>query len=177
MNLRTALPICAVALTLGGCGFTPLYGEHSVSAGPGVVAEMSRVTIRQLPDRQGMRMRQVLREQLQPRGLAGPALYDLDVALTTRVEEVGVRRDATSSRANFVLSARFYLSEGSQRVYGDQVQSTVSYNILDDQYATVAAQSDAEERAIREAGQEIKTRLAVYFHRHMKSTAVAASKP
>ena len=38
-----------------------------------------------------------------------------------------------------------------QRLVGDRVQAMVSYNILDDQYATVAAQADAEERAIREA--------------------------
>ncbi|MHB1204232.1 MAG: LPS assembly lipoprotein LptE [Rhodospirillaceae bacterium] len=175
MNLRLVLTICSVTLGLGGCGFTPLYGEHSVSAGPGVVAEMSHVAIRQLPDRQGMRLRQVLREELQPHGSDGPSQYDLDVTLTTRVEELGVRKDATSSRANFILSASFYLSEGSQRVFGDRVQSTVSYNILDDQYATVTAQSDAEERAIREAGQEIKTRLAVYFVKRAKAQSTKAA--
>ena len=177
MNMRGLFATCVVAAALGGCGFTPLYGEHSTAAGPGVSAELSHVAIRQLPDRQGMRLRQVLREQLQPRGeisgqAGGTAQYDLDVTLTTRVEELGVRRDATSSRANFILSASFYLSESGQRVYGDRVQSIVSYNILDDQYATVAAQSDAEERAIREAGQSIKTRLAVYFVKRAKAQSV-----
>ncbi len=104
MNLRLVLTICSVTLGLGGCGFTPLYGEHSVSAGPGVVAEMSHVAIRQLPDRQGMRLREVLREELQPHGSDGPSQYDLDVTLTTRVEELGVRKDATSSRANFSVT-------------------------------------------------------------------------
>ena len=85
-----------------------------------------------------------------------------------------MRRDATSSRANFILSASFYLSESGQRIYSDRVQSTVSYNILDDQYATVAAQSDAEERAIREAGQQIKTRLAVYFVKRGKAQSPKA---
>ncbi len=163
----------ALGLSLAGCGFTPLYGENGVAGGPGVVAELAHVSIRQLPDRQGMRLRQVLREQLQPRGQEGAAQYDLDVALTTRVEELGVRKDATASRANFILSASFYLNEGGQRVYGDRVQSTVSYNILDDQYATVTAQADAEERAIREAGQAIKTRLAVYFVKRAKTQAGA----
>lgn len=175
MNMRRRLVMCAVAVALSGCGFAPLYGEHSTAAGPGVSAELSHVAIRQLPDRQGMRLRQVLREQLQPRGVKGGSQYDLDVTLTTRVEELGVRRDATSSRANFILSASFYLSDSGQRVYGDRVQSIVSYNILDDQYATVAAQSDAEERAIREAGQSIKTRLAVYFVKRAKAQSAKDS--
>lgn len=172
MKIR-ALAVLIVSATLAGCGFTPLYGDNSVSGGPGVRAELAHVAIRPLPDRQGMRLRQVLREQLQPRGLEGQAQFDLDIALTTRVEELGVRRDATASRANFILSASFNLNEGGQRVFGDRVQSTVSYNILDDQYATVTAQADAEERAIREAGQAIKTRLAVYFVKRAKTKAGA----
>jgi LPS-assembly lipoprotein len=171
MNLRIVLSICAVAVGLSGCGFRPLYGEHSLGGSPGVTEEMSHISIRPIADRQGMRIRQILREQMQPRGLEGQSIYDLDVTLTSRVEELGVRKDATSSRANFILSANFYLSQGGQHVYGDRVQSTVSYNILDDQYATVAAQSDAEERAIREAGEEIKTRIAVYFVKHAKPPA------
>ena len=174
MTLRTAVAICTLAL-LSGCGFTPLYGEHSLGASPSVVTEMSHIAIRQLPDRTGMRMRQILREELQPRGVDGAPRYDLDVTLTTRVEELGVRRDATSSRANFVLSASFYLSDAGQRVFGDRVQSIVSYNILDDQYATVAAQSDAEERALREVSLEIKTRLAVYFVKRAKTAAAKAA--
>lgn len=174
MNIRAAFAVLAVTGALAGCGFEPLYGEHSLGNGSGVMAEMSHVAIRPLPDRQGMRLRQVLREQLQPRGVEGQAQFDLDIALTTRVEELGVRRDATASRANFILSASFNLNEGGQRVYGDRVQSTVSYNILDDQYATVTAQADAEERAIREAGQAIKTRLAVYFVKRAKAQSAKA---
>ena len=175
MNMPRIFASCIVVFALSGCGFAPLYGEHSVASGPGVAAEFSHVAIRQLPDRQGMRLRQVLREELQPRGIEGQAQYDLDVTLTTRVEELGVRKDATSSRANFILTASFYLNEGGQRVYGDRVQTTVSYNILDDQYATVAAQSDAEERAIREAGESIKTRLAVYFVKRAKAKSTKAA--
>ena len=134
------------------------------------------MTIRPIPDRQGMRMRQVLREELQPHGPSDHPLYDLDITLTTRVEELGVRKDATSSRANFILSASFYLSEGGKRVFGDRVQSTVGYNILDDQYATVSAQGDAQERAIREASNEIKTRLSVYFSKTAKAANAAAAK-
>src|SRR4051812_27534224 len=100
---RAALASVILAVGLSGCGFTPLYGDHGVSAAPGVVTEMSHVSIRPMADRQGQRLRQVLREELQPTGLTSPK-YDLDVSLTSRVEELGIRTDATSSRANFILS-------------------------------------------------------------------------
>jgi LPS-assembly lipoprotein len=165
-----ALAVSLVVLSLSGCGFTPLYGEHGVASAPEVTDALSTVSIRSLPNREGVKLRQVLREELNPRGLT-QAAFDLDVNLATRIDELGIRQDATSSRANMVLIATFSLSEGGQTVFGDRVQSIVSYNILDDQYATVASQADAETRGIRMVGAEIKTRLAVYFHGRARSVA------
>lgn len=177
MSIALAIRIlCAIVLLpLAACGFSPLYGERSVAASPDVVDALRTVIIRPLPDRQGMKLRQVLREQLQPTGLVDRPVYDLEIHLTTRVEEVGVRRDATSSRANLILAVNFFLNEGGNRLYGDSVQAIVSYNILDEQYATVASQGDAENRAIRRVGEEIKTRLAVYFHGRLASKPVTVA--
>ncbi len=169
-----AVAITVVLAAVSGCGFTPLYGERSLSAAPSVNDAMRQVVIRPLPDRQGQKLRQVLREQLQPRGMTDRPLYDLEVQLTTRIEEVGVRRDATSSRANYILIANFFLNEGPNRLVGDRVQAIVSYNILDEQYATVASQADAENRAIRIVGEDIKTRLAVYFHKRAEKPVAQA---
>ena len=163
-----------VALSLGACGFTPLYGDHSIAASPDVVDELANVSIRSLPNREGMKLRQVLRVELQPKGMV-KALYDLDIKLATNVEELGIRNDATSSRANLRLIATFNLNEAGRPVYADQVQSIVSYNILDDQYATVASQADAETRGIKQLGAEIKTRLAVYFHQRARAPAKPAN--
>jgi len=174
-RLTTVASIVAVTVALSGCGFTPLYGKSGLSSSPEVVDAMSTVSIRPLPDRQGQKLRQVLREGLQPTGLTR-VVYDLDVTFGQRIEELGIRPDATSSRANLVMVASFSLYEKGQRVYGDSVQSLVSYNILDDQYATVASQADAEGRGIRQIGEEIKTRLAVYFRNRLKSTNVAAGQ-
>ncbi|MCC6912076.1 MAG: hypothetical protein IT566_00125, partial [Rhodospirillaceae bacterium] len=74
------------------------------------------------------------------------------------------------------LTANFYLNEGPNRLVDDRVQAIVSYNILDEQYATVASQADAENRAIRIVGEDIKTRLAVYFHKRAEKP-VAQAKP
>jgi len=168
--------VAATSLALSGCGFTPLYGESSTAAAPDVVDEMAQVAIHSLPNREGVKLHQVLREGLQPKGTTKIA-YELDVNLATRTEELGIRPDATSSRANLVLLATFRLTEGGAQVYGDRVQSIVSYNILDDQYATVASQADAENRGIKQIGQEIKTSIAVYFHDRLKSAKLAQAKP
>jgi LPS-assembly lipoprotein len=174
---RTAFTVMialAAAGALAGCGFAPLYGERSAGAAPGVGDALTNVVIRPLPDRQGQKLGQVLREQLQPRGVSRAPRYDLEVQLATRIEEIGVRRDATSSRANLIMTATFFLNEGPARLYGDRVQAIASYNILDEQYATVASQAEAENRAIRRVGEEIKTRLAVYFHQRAETPVAQA---
>jgi LPS-assembly lipoprotein len=168
------LALGVVAVSLAACGFTPLYGDHSIASSSEVVEELANVSIRSLPNREGIKLRQVLREELQPKGMA-KAIYDLDIKLATSIEELGIRNDATSSRVNLRLIATFNLNEAGRPVFGDRVQSIVSYNILDDQYATVASQADAENRGIKQLGAEIKTRLAVYFHQRPKTPTVADS--
>jgi LPS-assembly lipoprotein len=135
---------------------------------------MAKVAIRPLPNRQGQKLRQILREGLQPAGLT-QAAYDLEVRFNQRVDELGIRPDATSSRANMVMTASFTLYEKGQQIYGDHVESIVSYNILDDQFATVASQADAENRGLRQIGEEIRTRIGVFFHDHWKNTTTAAA--
>lgn len=163
-----------LVLVLGACGFRPLYGSYGPSASPDVTNALANISIPVIPDRRGQKLRQILREQLQPQGYVQGANYNLEVAMNSRIEELGIRRDATSSRANFILTAQFYLRESGRRIFGDQVQSVVSYNILDDQYATVASQADAEDRAVEQIGQQIKTRLAVFLHDRLDAQDVAA---
>lgn len=175
LKIVRAAAITAVLTAVTGCGFSPLYGKHSVSAAPAVNDALRQVVIRPLPDRQGQKLRQVLREQIQPRGMTDKPVYDLEVQLTTRIEEIGVRLDATSSRANYILTATFFLNEGPTRLVDDRVQAIVSYNILDEQYATVASQADAENRAIRRVGEDITARLAVYFHQRTEKPVAQAA--
>jgi LPS-assembly lipoprotein len=162
----TSFVLCGV-LAISGCGFRPLYGIQGPAASPQVTQALATVSILPLPNRQGMKLSRILNEQLRPRGVSTGTAYNLEVGLTERIDELGIRKDATSSRANYILTAQFYLRESGKRIFGDQVQSIVSYNILDDQYATVASQANAENRAIRQVGEQMKTRLAVYFHNRL----------
>lgn len=171
----TALILCA-ALVIGGCGFRPLYGTSGPASSPHVTQALASVSVLPLPDRRGMKLRQVLGEQLHARRSTSGSAYDLEIALTEHIDELGIRKDATSSRANFILTARFYLREDGQRIFSEQVQSIVSYNILDDQYATVTSQANAEDRAVRQVGEQIKTRLAIYFHDRLNPQNVAADR-
>lgn len=160
-----ALVLVLAALTLAACGFSPMYGSRGVASSETVVAALSQVDVRPIAERRGMVLRQQLNEKLHPGGLRNNR-YDLQVRLASRTQELGVRKDSTTSRANLILTANFVLWDGSRRLMRDRVRSTVSYNILDDQYATIASERDAESRALKQISDEIRVRLAVYFDRN-----------
>lgn len=168
LGRRLALGMMAsggAALWLSGCGFRPLYGRSSASGRAEVMEVLSRIRIGAIPDRQGQRLRQILREKLASGEEGSPIA--LEVVLTRQVQELGVRPDSTTSRANLIFTAGVNVVENGARIYADNVQSIVSYNILDDQYGTVSSQSDAEDRALRQIGDEIKTRLGIFFDRRL----------
>jgi LPS-assembly lipoprotein len=159
-----------ISCALAACGFTPMYATPEYLAASGdaasasVTQELARIDVRPIAERRGMVLRQQLNEKLRPGGGA-PNRYDLQVRLAARTQELGVRKDSTTSRANLILTATFVLWEGDSRLLRDRVRATVSYNILDDQYATIASERDAEARALRQISEEIRTRVAVYFDR------------
>lgn len=160
----------ALCLSLTACGFTPMYGSRGVTSSDSVVASLAQVDIRPIAERRGMVLRQQLTEKLRPSGVSG-SRYDLQVRLAAQTQELGVRKDSTTSRANLILTANYTLWDGTTRLSRDRVRTVVSYNILDDQYATIASERDAESRALRQISDEIRTRLAVYFERASKQQA------
>ena len=173
ISLAARIGLMAVALMLSGCGFRPLYAtnESVAATSPQVSAALTSVLIEPIANKDGVKLRQALRERMQPAGVAKAPRYELSIQLVSHVQELGVRRDATASHANLIYTARFSLTEGGRRIYGDTVQSIVSYNILDDQYATVTAVGNAGERAIKQVGDEIKMRLAIYFEHRQHELA------
>lgn len=163
-DMRFLLILC-LSLSVSACGFTPMYGSRGVATSDTVVAALSQIDVRPIAERRGMVLRQQLDEKLHPGG-ASSNRYDLQVRLAARTQELGVRKDSTTSRANLILTANFVLWDGTTRLMRDRVRATVSYNILDDQYATIASERDAESRALRQVSDEIRTRLAVHFERN-----------
>ena len=167
-GMRFVFPILmafVLSFALSSCGFTPMYGSSGVTTSESVVAQLAQVDIRPIAERRGMVLRQQLNEKLHPGGPRNTR-YDLQVRVAQRTQELGVRKDSTTSRANLILTANYILWDGTKRLARDRVRSTVSYNILDDQYATIASERDAEARALKQISDEIRVRLAVYFDRN-----------
>jgi LPS-assembly lipoprotein len=162
---RTAAVIAVIlGGWLSGCGFKPLYGNAKTSIS---AAELDTIQVAHLRDREGQILHTFLDQGFNPDGRRVKPRFDLRINLTKSIRNLGVRRDATATRANLSVTADFFLMEistGKQRFSGKS-SITVSYNILDDRFATVAAQENALERALRSIADSIKTRVSAHMTR------------
>jgi len=161
--LLAGLGLLLAAGPLAGCGFQPLYGDLG-GYGP-VSQQLAAIDVGVIADREGQLMRTYLIERLNPNGRPVEPSYDLDVVLAETQRDLGVREDDTSTRGNLTIEAEFVLTDlaGDEIVYSDTARTITSYNILDDQFATLIAERDARDRAIRATAEQIRTLLSLHF--------------
>lgn len=167
-SLNAARPAAVLAVLLalasGACGFQPMYGKGADQVS---MAELDSVQIPYLAEREGQLLRNMLMRRFNPDGRRRETRYRLDIVLVKSIINLGVRRDATATRANLSLTANFVLRDTAtgKPLYQGQSVSTVSYNILDERFTTVAAEQDAVERAARAVADNLKLRIGAYFTR------------
>jgi len=161
--LRYILPALAL-FALQACGFQPLYGSRGAVQVP---AELASIGVGPIPDRVGQRLRNLLLDQLTPRGRPQRPRYLLKVTLEESIERLAVRKSAFATRANIRLGGIYVLRDaatGRQLTSGTTL-SVSSYDILNSEMAALSAEENARQRGVRELSHAIRTRLALYFSR------------
>jgi LPS-assembly lipoprotein len=151
-------------LALGGCGFHPLHGR---GAGAVSTSDLDRVRILPLSEREGQLLHNYLSQRFNPDGHHRRIDYLLVVRLTASTSGLGVRRDSTATRNNMVMTADFSLldQKTGKRVFNSLSSVTVSYNILEERFATLASEQDAQRRATLMLADNITQRVSVFFAR------------
>ena len=151
--------MCSAILT--GCGFRPL---HSAKSGASA-ANLAEIRIAPIADRIGQQFHNLLLDKLTPKGLSSAPSYVLHVTLTEARQNLGVRKDTVATRANLTMRASFSLVRigDDALLMNNSAISVNSYNILNEEFATLSAENDARVRAVRELSDTIKTRVAVYL--------------
>jgi LPS-assembly lipoprotein len=161
--LRRALLLAALAPALAGCGFHPLYAERDAALDPALAA----VRVEPIGDRIGQQLELTLRDGFNPTGVGTTPQYSLNVGLSTYRREIGIRKDATASRVQFDVYAAYTLTrlaDGAVLLSATS-RSTSGIDVTNNEYATVVAEQSSRERAVREIGAEIQTRVAVALKR------------
>lgn len=157
---KSAIVLFVGALCLGitACGFRPLYSQD----GGANSQALASVSIAQIKDRSGQKLRNFLLERMAPGASKPQSKYSLVIELNESKGNINTRKDGSSTRANLSITARFILKKvaGGGRAFGGTVLSTNSYNVLTSDFATLSAENDARNRALRSIAEEIRLRVA-----------------
>lgn len=166
-RVGTLVAVALLGAGTGGCGFHPLYARGPAEQATEASRELAAIRVPPIGDRIGQQLRNYLSDRMTPQGRARQARYILEITLDKSVQDLGIRKDATATRANMVVTANFKLSvigdEERPSLVNGVARSVASYNILDAQYATIVAEKDAEVRAVHQLADEMINRLALYF--------------
>lgn len=166
---RRSLLIALGSAPLCGCGFHPLYGGR---AGGEYDPDLAAIKVSPIGERTGQILAMDLREKLNPRGIDTRVLYLLEVHLTVSTNNLGIQRDATTTRGEVDAHADYQLrpaSGPSKIVYVDRSRAVSSFNVLTDGYATMVAADDARDRALKDLAEDMLIKLQLYVKRQREA--------
>jgi LPS-assembly lipoprotein len=155
-----ALSAC---LLVAACGFEPVYGTRL--DGSSTSRELASVAVVQQSTRLGQLIRNELLSTIAPAGQQEAQAYVLEL-LPQAAEEVVIRDfDTGVLRRSFRVEAVFRLTEpgSAGELYSGRTFAQASYDRTGTPFADMRARIEAEERAAKEIGSDIATRLAAYF--------------
>ena len=158
-----------LALALPGCSLQPLYA----GGGSGKVATtLAGVEVAAIQGRSGWLMANALRDRL---GDGGSPRYRLDVRLDDQIIGLGIRRDDSVTRERRILRARYQLVDlaNGAVVLDATAGSDAGIDVVQSEYATIAAETTALERLSLIVADEIVSRLALYARNQPTQSTVA----
>ncbi len=147
-------------LLLAGCGLQPMYA----GGGNGAVARgLSDVAISPIEGQSGWLMRNALADRLGA-GASNPGTrYRLDIRLDDKVEGLGQLANDAITRERRTLRARYQLVDlKSDEVLLDATAgSDAGFDVVNSEYAVIAAEQTALENLTQEVADQIVTRVSV----------------
>ena len=162
MTRRIALALYVAPALLGGCGLQPLYSGGA--SGP-AATPLQRISVGPIQGKAGWLMANALRDRLPASD--EPPLFRLDIRLDDTIAGLGVRADDSVSRERRTLRARYQLvdlNDGSV-VLDATAGSDAGIDVVQSEYATIAAENTAMERLSEMVADKIVNRLALYTRR------------
>lgn len=161
---KSVLMAGMLVLGLAGCGFEPMYAKRGAQTSA-VADELAGIRVAGIEDRQGQILRNALVSRLNPLGEPARQTHTLDVHLDSSQENMAERSDGKASLGRMMINATFRLTsvDGKSSSYSGTSRSIVSYRLLGPTYGSTAVERDAENRALVDLAEDIRSQVATYF--------------
>ena len=148
----------------GDSGFRPMYASSAVG-GSDVNEKLAQLEIAPVPGRVGQRLRNELIYQSTGGGLAAQPVYRLEIIIRESITPTLVQIDGNSSGSVYNLNTSFRLVRLADRsvALSGESNGRVAFQRFDSVFANVRARQEAENRAAKTIGDELKSRVAAYL--------------
>jgi len=153
----------AACLLLAACGFQPMYGARN--DGSSANQELASVAVAEQKTRLGQLVRNEILSAIAPVGQVAATKYVLEILPRPEDEVVIQAFDTDVLRRSLRVEAAFRLTEigSGAELYAGRTFSQASYDRTGTPFSNLQARTSAEERAAKEVGADIATRLAAFF--------------
>ncbi|MFW6027706.1 MAG: hypothetical protein ACOC91_02750 [bacterium] len=164
-NPVLACGVLISALMLSACGFRPLYGQ--TDDGGGLGDRLAAVEVEEVRGPNDREFKTALDMQMYPAGRPADAQTQYLLQVQLKADRVGlaIQPDASITRYDYNLAGQYRLLDVSsgKAVHQGVATAKTAWNVVDSQFATLAARRDAEDRAIRSLSEEIRMRVALFL--------------
>ena len=142
------------------CGFEPIYSSHNKNN-----EELLHISVKNIKDRSGQILKNDLSKKLNPQNKKTITKYYLFVDLVENIEEIGIRKDMSATRANLRINAKYRLQtvKNGEIILKSSIEALSSYDIVESIYATIIAEKDARNKGLKIINDSIINELAIYF--------------
>ncbi|HVE21923.1 MAG TPA: hypothetical protein VNC39_08100 [Acidocella sp.] len=157
-------------LPLGGCGFTPLYGQSGDST---VAAKLDTIQVQNIPERTGQMLRLALETQLHADGAPTEQIYSLAVSYGLGAANVAEQQDSSYTRERFSGTAHWALTPvgapGRPLAQGT-VTTQDALNVINEQYFALQLETTTvQQQVANQLAAQITAQVAAYFKTHPNS--------
>lgn len=151
-----------LATAVAACGFEPMYAPRGET---NPLDELAAIRIEPARNRIEQLLRNDLLERLTPFGEPANPRYRLAFDVRQSSDALAIQPDTTITRFNLRIDVAFTLidAETGAALYRGRTRAVGSYNAVRSDFATLAAEQDTARRTVREASEEVRTLLAVFF--------------
>lgn len=147
---------------LTACGFEAVHAKGDSTLNSKYHAALNNIAVEVAnQDRSGQLFRIALEDTLHPDNHYAAPKYNLRTTLEEIKQPLIIERDASITRFNLVLKARYSLTEiaTGTKVKDKLSQRISSYNVSESDFATFEAERNARERGIEELARKIKMEI------------------
>ncbi|WP_245835151.1 hypothetical protein [Thalassospira mesophila] len=127
---------------------------------------MSRVKIDVINDRVGQLTRNVLLENLTPKGETSSPLYELSIEIDETTNDLGFTKQNEATVSDYILSGAYKLVRISDTkiLRSGTLRARTSFNLVQSDFASLEAKSSAREDAARNLARQIANQVAIGIH-------------